>query len=206
MTSTKEHILFTAFKLILKKGYGNVTMSELVTSTGLSKGAFYHYFTSKDQIYQTAMDQYVFSYLESFDLVYQADKSFQDNLFGIFSQFIEMAKEIDQLIGPENHMINYYQTVLEGSIRSIEIKKKITRYYELYIDGLAEWIRWAQGKNEIRDDLDPVVLGKHLCSLMEGIMIVYSFQTREDDLETYFNEIFYQFFELIKKTALNEKD
>jgi len=44
MTTTKEHILFTALKLILKKGYGNVTMNELVEASGLSKGAFYHYF------------------------------------------------------------------------------------------------------------------------------------------------------------------
>lgn len=205
MTSTKEHILFTTFKLILKKGYGNVTMNELVQSTGLSKGAFYHYFTSKDEIYHTAMDQYVFSYLESFNLLYQSEKSFQDNLFEIFSQFIEMAKEIDNLIGQENHMISYYQTVLDGSIRSVEIKNKIARYYEYYIEGLADWIRRAQKNKEIRNDLDPVILGKHLCSLMEGTMIVYSFQSKEKDLETYFNEIFYQFFKLIKKQHFNEK-
>ena len=102
-------------------------------------------------------------------------------------------------------MISYYQTVLDGSIRSVEIKNKIARYYEYYIEGLADWIRRAQKNKEIRNDLDPVILGKHLCSLLEGTMIVYSFQSKEKDLETYFNEIFYQFFKLIKKQHFNEK-
>ena len=206
MTNTKEHILFTAFKLIMTKGYGNVTMKELVSSSGLSKGAFYHYFTSKDQIYHNTLDKYFFSYMESFNLHYNPDRSFKDNLFNIFTLFIGMAKEIERLIGPEHHMITYYQTILDGAIRSNEIKRKITRYYELYVDGLTDWIKRAQESNEIRNDLHPEILSKHLCSLMEGIMIVYSFQNKEKDLEKYFNEIFYQFFELIKNNNLDEKN
>ena len=197
MTSTKDHILFTALKLILKKGYGNVTMSELVNASGMSKGAFYHYFTSKDQIYQNTMDKYFFSYMESFNLEYNTEESFKENLFRIFRMFIELAKEIEILVGPENHMISYYQTIMDGAIRSAEMKRKISRYYAVYISSLAHWIDQAQQKNEIRKDLDPTVLSKHLCSLMEGIMIVYSFQNQENHLEKYFNEIFYQFFELI---------
>lgn len=206
MTSTKDHILFTALKLILKKGYGNVTMNQLVNASGMSKGAFYHYFTSKDQIYQNTMDKYFFSYMESFNLDYNTKASFRENLFRIFSMFIELAKEIEVLVGPENHMISYYQAIMDGAIRSEEIKRKISQYYSLYISSLATWIETAQKNNEIRRDLAPIVLSRHLCGLMEGIMIIYSFQNQEVDLEKYFNEIFYQFFELINKENTHEKD
>jgi AcrR family transcriptional regulator len=199
MTSTKEHILFTALKLILKKGYGNVTMSELVEASGMSKGAFYHYFNSKDQIYHNTLDKYFFSYMESFDLNYNSAKTFKENLFGLFIMFTELAKEIESLIGPENPMISYYQTILEASIRSNDVKIKMIRYYELYIDNLTQWITTAQNNREIREDLNPETMSKHICGLMEGIMIIYSFQTKEKNVEKYFNDIFYQFFELIKK-------
>jgi AcrR family transcriptional regulator len=198
MSNTKEHILFTALKLILTKGYGNVTMSEMVKASGLSKGAFYHYFTSKDQIYHNTLDKYFFSYLASFELTYNPEWPFKENLFNTLNQFLQFAKEIESLIGPENHMISYYQTMLDASIRSEEIKDKMVKFYEFFVLRIGEWIKIGQKKKEIRGSLDSRVLSKHICSLMEGTMIIYSYQSKEKDIEKYFNEIFYQFFELIK--------
>lgn len=205
MTSTREHILFTALKLILKKGYGNITMNELVKASGLSKGAFYHYFKSKDQIYFETLDKYFFSYMASFDLTYNKDLSFKSNLLQILTMFIEFASEIETMIGPENPMISYYNTLLESAIRSDDIRKKVSNYYELWLDSITGWIQIAQSNNEIDPNLNPEILSKHIGGLMEGIMIIYSFQNKEKNLEKYFNEIFYQFFELIKNRNLNEK-
>ena len=52
MNETKEHILKTTLVLFLQKSYKDVTMSEIVKMTGLSKGAFYHYFTSKEALFK----------------------------------------------------------------------------------------------------------------------------------------------------------
>jgi AcrR family transcriptional regulator len=206
MTSTREHILFTALKLILKKGYGNITMNELVEASGLSKGAFYHYFKSKDQIYYETLEKYFFSYMASFDLTYNKALSFKSNLFQVFTMFIEFASEIKSMIGPENPMISYYHTLLESAIRADDIKKKVSNYYEFWIDRITGWIEFAQSNKEIDPNLDPETLSKHIAGLMEGVMIIYSFQTKEKSLEKYFNQIFYQFFELIKNKNLNENN
>lgn len=52
MNDTREHILKTSLLLFLQKSYRDVTMSEIVEKTGLSKGAFYHYFTSKEELFK----------------------------------------------------------------------------------------------------------------------------------------------------------
>jgi TetR/AcrR family transcriptional regulator, transcriptional repressor for nem operon len=52
MVNSKEHILKTSLMLFLQKSYRDVTMSEIVTKTGLSKGAFYHYFASKEELFR----------------------------------------------------------------------------------------------------------------------------------------------------------
>jgi len=44
MSDTKTHILMVSLKLFLQKNFKEVTMKEIVKETGLSKGAFYHYF------------------------------------------------------------------------------------------------------------------------------------------------------------------
>jgi TetR/AcrR family transcriptional regulator, transcriptional repressor for nem operon len=52
MNDTRGHILKTSLLLFLQKSYRDVTMSEIVEKTGLSKGAFYHYFTSKEELFK----------------------------------------------------------------------------------------------------------------------------------------------------------
>lgn len=58
MTDTKDHILRTAFSFFINKSYKAVTMSDLEKATGLTKGAFYHYFKSKEEIYIEVIDKY----------------------------------------------------------------------------------------------------------------------------------------------------
>ena len=58
MKDTREHILASSLKLFIQKNFKEVTMKEIVESTGLSKGAFYHYFNSKEQVFEEVMDHF----------------------------------------------------------------------------------------------------------------------------------------------------
>lgn len=48
--ATKEKIFSTAADLIKKKGYANVTVSEICREAGIAKGTFYIYYASKEDI------------------------------------------------------------------------------------------------------------------------------------------------------------
>lgn len=45
---TKKRISESASRLFASKGFGDVTVQEIVQKCGLTKGAFYHYFESKE--------------------------------------------------------------------------------------------------------------------------------------------------------------
>jgi len=47
---SKERIFNAAIDLIREKGYDNVTIEDICNKTGMSVGAFYHYFKSKSEI------------------------------------------------------------------------------------------------------------------------------------------------------------
>lgn len=55
---TKDFILTECLKLFLQKSFKDVTMKEIVEKTGLSKGAFYHYFNSKEHLFMEVIDRY----------------------------------------------------------------------------------------------------------------------------------------------------
>lgn len=67
MSDTKEHILNVAFKLFLQKNFKEVTMKEIVKKTGLSTGAFYHYFTSKEKLFEEVIDNFSSSMYAPYD-------------------------------------------------------------------------------------------------------------------------------------------
>lgn len=60
--ATRQQILQIALECFLQKSFKAVTMNELVQKSGLSKGAFYHYFDSKEALFMEAV-QTAFSHL-----------------------------------------------------------------------------------------------------------------------------------------------
>ncbi len=48
----REFVLDTALQLFVEKGYDQVSVDDIIAQTGTSKGTFYHYFDSKEDILQ----------------------------------------------------------------------------------------------------------------------------------------------------------
>ncbi len=53
---TIERILDTAAQLFFQKGYDRTTLQDIIDATGLSKGAIYHHFASKEAIIIAVVD------------------------------------------------------------------------------------------------------------------------------------------------------
>lgn len=55
--ATIESILDVAAKLFLEKGFEKTSMQDIVEAAGISKGAIYHHFASKEEIIQAVMEK-----------------------------------------------------------------------------------------------------------------------------------------------------
>jgi len=56
MNETKLKILKVAFTLFLQKGFKEVTMNNILENSELSRGTFYYYFKSKEQLFAEVID------------------------------------------------------------------------------------------------------------------------------------------------------
>ena len=54
---TVQKILDTAERLFVEKGYDRTSLQNIIEATGLSKGAIYHHFTSKEDIFYYVCDR-----------------------------------------------------------------------------------------------------------------------------------------------------
>ena len=53
---TRKHIVTKALGLFICKSYKAATIADLEVATGMTKGAFYHYFKSKEDIYMAVVE------------------------------------------------------------------------------------------------------------------------------------------------------
>ncbi|TVR69495.1 MAG: TetR/AcrR family transcriptional regulator [Spirochaetaceae bacterium] len=67
--ATKETIIATAARLFHTNGYEDTSVQEIIDAVGVSKGAFYHYFTAKSDILESIASSYVSQGLELTDSV-----------------------------------------------------------------------------------------------------------------------------------------
>ena len=55
-TETRERLLHAAMEIFAARGYHGTTVDDVVAASVTSKGAFYHYFSSKQGVFLTLMD------------------------------------------------------------------------------------------------------------------------------------------------------
>lgn len=56
---TRERILELAHELILKQGYAATSLEQILERAGVTKGAFFHHFKSKDELARALVDRYL---------------------------------------------------------------------------------------------------------------------------------------------------
>ena len=54
----KNNILMAAVKVLTNKGYYSSTMDDIVAESKMSKGAIYHYYSSKKDVYLAVIDMW----------------------------------------------------------------------------------------------------------------------------------------------------
>ncbi len=59
MNDTREYIIDKAFDLFLAKSYEAVSISDISNAIGLTKGALYHHFTSKEELFKAVIDKHL---------------------------------------------------------------------------------------------------------------------------------------------------
>lgn len=63
MKTNRDTLVSIAFRLFLTKGYQQTSMQDLARTSGLSKGAFHHYFPRKQDILDACLQRFFLYYL-----------------------------------------------------------------------------------------------------------------------------------------------
>ena len=71
--SARHHLLDCGERLVARKGFVGVGLAEILSTAGVPKGSFYHYFASKERFGEALLTRYTAAYLEQLDRLLRAD-------------------------------------------------------------------------------------------------------------------------------------
>ncbi|WP_338759296.1 TetR/AcrR family transcriptional regulator [Bernardetia sp. ABR2-2B] len=196
---TKENILISSFRVFLEKGYEKATLNELVKASKVSKGAFYHYFKGKEELFDATIEKYFFE-IASPVVVFEPSKkhTFLENVQQyITKKNAEVMKVMQQL--EVDFTINYMNVILEAMKLFEHHKKRSLKLLDAELDIHQKIIETAQQKGEVRNDMDAALLAKQFYFLLDGfkfhVLILADWNVEK---YTEVNKLIEQFYQLIK--------
>jgi TetR/AcrR family transcriptional repressor of nem operon len=166
--SAKEKILFAALNVIRQQGYSATTVDDLCTEAGVTKGAFFHHFKSKEdlavsatQFWSQVTDQ-VFA-----DSPYQKIADPLERLLG----YIDVRKELIKGDLPEFTCL-LGTMVQETYNSSPTLQKACGDGIRHHAEQIAEIISAAKKKYAPKAKWTPMEISLHIQAVIQGAFIV----------------------------------
>ncbi|MBW0113885.1 TetR/AcrR family transcriptional regulator [Pseudonocardia abyssalis] len=164
---TRRLLLEAALDLFSEKGFSRASMQEVVERAGLTKGAFYHHFATKDDVLHIIHDEFIDRALESQERALAASDS-------PTAQLARMAYDTTLIcIEYQKHVMIFFRElhVLAGDVRTAILEKR-RRSTALFEDTVQRGI----DSGEFDEDLDSTVAALGLIG-----MWVWSYQWYSPD-------------------------
>ena len=182
---TKNNIYETARRLFLEHGVDNVSVDSIVEEAGVSKGAFYVHFESKDLLASLLIKDYVS----------EIDMDYKEYLKGLNSEIStydviillagKVAEVLENKIGYENMKVLYKAHLSKATDTTS------TTSYERELYKMFEYIlNKGVNNKEIKLNKPVDTLAHHLVLAMRGITFEWCIRYPDFDLKTQFLEHF----------------
>ncbi|MBI0578622.1 TetR/AcrR family transcriptional regulator [Neobacillus cucumis] len=169
----KKEILNSAFVCFAKKGFQEATINDIVEHSGISKGAIYNYFKSKDEIYLELMSNQTVQVYENKKLELSKKKSAIEKLNSWFDAYLEMDPFLEE---NKAHFAIHIEFKLHAS-RNPELLKVLNeRRQRYFVREISEIITEGQMAGEIKQNIQPEVYADLFWSVIDGVVsqtIVY---------------------------------
>jgi TetR/AcrR family transcriptional repressor of nem operon len=165
---TKEKLLDAAQRLMLAKGFVAATVNEICEAAGVTKGSFFHYFESKEDLASAALDRFVAAKAAGFQQAPFVKKHDPlERVYGLVDFVVEMSKSAQPVQGCL--LGNFAQ---ELSDTHPNIRKQCAQHFAQWADGFKRDLDQAKSLHAPKAAFDTQSLAEHFIAVLEGALIL----------------------------------
>ncbi len=178
----KEQILDAALLVIVENGYHQSRMDDIVSTSGLSKGAIYWYYKSKKDVYLDLVNHWVVRYSNSLIKLTQKNISSSEQLKNLFETFFHQFEK-DPIVFKA--LLEFWS--LAGRDAEFNIKlEKVTYNFIQYIESI---IKKGVESGEFKQ-VNPNIAAMSIMVVIEGISWFTLFEKNSVSAKEYTETVF----------------
>ncbi len=169
--ATREKILEAASRLFYLHGYNATGLERVIKAAGVTKGNFYYYFKSKEELAVHTLDhEFMKTTQQMKEKLSQKKQSPLQTLFAI----LEMMSAKQKSQKEESHISGCYfgNFTLELSTESKAVRNKVKSIFDQFLMNFETLLKAARDTGEISKKIDPAQTSAIILSQMEGAILL----------------------------------
>jgi TetR/AcrR family fatty acid metabolism transcriptional regulator len=175
VSEERRHQILEAAKLVFSKhGIHKTRMSDIAESSGLSKGALYWYFDSKDAIILSLLDKVFEPEIQELEALLDDPHSAEERLM-LYAE--RGGQDIIDMLKWMPLIYDFFAL----AFRQPAIKESITRYYRRNLSLLETLIRQGIESSEFKTD-SPLDAAITIGSIIEGTVMLWLYDPESIDI------------------------
>lgn len=148
LQKSRDKILATAGRLFSENGYDATSVHEICMTAGVSKGAFYHYFSTKETLFLILLEDWV-------ERMKQVLVGEGDGLAPFPESLPEMAGRSREIFQTTEKNFSVMIDFWKEAVRDPAVWARSVRPFEEFLRSLREQALAGQQAGFIRSDIDP---------------------------------------------------
>jgi AcrR family transcriptional regulator len=160
---TKQLLIEVSTKLFARKGFYGTSIADIAQAAGLTKGALYHHFKDKDDIFFAVINSVRSNWQEEVAQEVISGKNSFDKISILFEKHADLLSRNDFMCLVMSNLMN------EMGDDDPKYSAVLNDTYKEFVLFVEEIIYSGQSKGEIRSDLDSRLLSLNIVGILKGI-------------------------------------
>ena len=157
----RAQILSAARRCFIENGYHPTRMDDIAKAAGLSKGGVYFHFKSKQEVFNSLVDEEFAQSMAFLQQVHEGDRPIREKMQRIGSHFLEYFQQ-----APEAP--RFFVVMGEMALRDAEVTQKLVQMQTLFIAEVTKLVEQGIAEGIFRS-VDPPAVAALLKALVDGV-------------------------------------
>ena len=167
-SAKRVKLLEAAQRLMLAKGFTATSVEEICEAAGVTKGSFFHYFASKENLGKAVLDYFMTTMLKAVsDSPYFRKNDPLERVYGYIDFMIEISRDPERQSGC---LLGNFSQVLSDT--HPDIRALCSGHFTWWAETLRHELDEANKRHKIKKSVDARVLAEHFIALFEGSLML----------------------------------
>ncbi len=148
------------------KGYHATRVDDIAAAAGLSKGAVYHHFATKQEIFLGLMEMMTEQAATMVDQLEQGGSDTAHTTRASLRYFLDMVEQAPELVRGMMELFGL-------GLRETPFRDRLTSYYDRLIGAYERVLRHGMERGEVKSDIDPAAMARMFVTSGDGCVFVH---------------------------------